>query len=262
MGQFLFLFKVILLDLTKLQWGLWFQRAFSGSLLSPFWDCRSCVNRLLFLTNPFCRKLCAFILPPGVRMKHSHRGWDILECQEVAFSHGTCQGHGKFLQKMGQKERVSKANEMRGHNISVQSQTRESVVGGKMPWKLASLLARGRQLDKPLLKNLSKISAAQAGCSWRLFAATWAVRPTTRAIRRILNKKREFEKDGSWEGKRCGEGFQLLGRPSLDGSRVGRRMDTCICMDESLHCSSETSTTLWISCTSTQNVFGVKKKKN
>ena len=46
------------------------------------------------------------------------------------------------------------------------------------------------------------------------------------------------------------------------------RMDTCICMAESLHCSPETITILLIGYTPIQNVFGVKiqiklkKKKN
>ena len=34
---------------------------------------------------------------------------------------------------------------------------------------------------------------------------------------------------------------------SLDGRRVWRRMDTCICMTESFSCSPETTTTLFIS---------------
>ena len=38
-----------------------------------------------------------------------------------------------------------------------------------------------------------------------------------------------------------------------------RRMDTCICMAESLHCSPETITTFLIGYTPKQNVFGVKK---
>ena len=40
------------------------------------------------------------------------------------------------------------------------------------------------------------------------------------------------------------------------------RMDTCICMAESLHCSPEIMTTLLIGYTPIQNVFGVKKNKN
>ena len=42
-------------------------------------------------------------------------------------------------------------------------------------------------------------------------------------------------------------------RGSLDGSRVWGRMDTCVCMAESLHCSFETVTTLLISYTQVQN---------
>ena len=49
---------------------------------------------------------------------------------------------------------------------------------------------------------------------------------------------------------------------SLDGSGVWWRMDPCICMAESLHCSSETITTLLISYTPMQNVFGIKENKN
>ena len=37
-------------------------------------------------------------------------------------------------------------------------------------------------------------------------------------------------------------------------------MDPRICVAPSLHCSSETITTLLIGCTPIQNVFGVKKK--
>ena len=48
---------------------------------------------------------------------------------------------------------------------------------------------------------------------------------------------------------------------SLDGKGVWERMDTYICMAESLHCSSETITTLSIGYTPVQNVFGVKKLK-
>ena len=36
---------------------------------------------------------------------------------------------------------------------------------------------------------------------------------------------------------------------SLDGERCGRRMNTCICMAESLRCSPQTTTTLLISYT-------------
>ena len=38
-------------------------------------------------------------------------------------------------------------------------------------------------------------------------------------------------------------------------------MDTCICVTESLPCSSETTTTLLIGYIPIQNGFGVKKKK-
>ena len=40
---------------------------------------------------------------------------------------------------------------------------------------------------------------------------------------------------------------------SLDGSGVWGRMDTCVCMAESLHCSLETVKTLLISYTQVQN---------
>ena len=45
---------------------------------------------------------------------------------------------------------------------------------------------------------------------------------------------------------------------SLDGRGVQGRMDTCMIMAESLHCSPETITALLISCTAIQN----KKLKN
>ena len=45
----------------------------------------------------------------------------------------------------------------------------------------------------------------------------------------------------------------LCGR--LDGRGVRRRMDTCMCMAESLHCSPETITTLLIGYTPIQNKF-------
>ena len=48
---------------------------------------------------------------------------------------------------------------------------------------------------------------------------------------------------------------------SLDGKGVWGRMDTCICTAESLHCSSETITTLLVGYTPKQNVFCVKKLK-
>ena len=46
---------------------------------------------------------------------------------------------------------------------------------------------------------------------------------------------------------------------SLDGRGVWGRMDTCMCMAESLRSSPETITTLLIGYISMQNVFGVKK---
>ena len=48
---------------------------------------------------------------------------------------------------------------------------------------------------------------------------------------------------------------------SLDGRGVWGRMDTCICMAESLHCLPETITTLLIGYTPIQNALDVKKKK-
>jgi len=48
-------------------------------------------------------------------------------------------------------------------------------------------------------------------------------------------------------------------RVRLDGRGVWGRMDTRICVAESLCCSPETTTTLLISYTSLQNVFGVTK---
>ena len=54
-------------------------------------------------------------------------------------------------------------------------------------------------------------------------------------------------------------------RGSLDGrgfDRAGRRTDTCICMAESLGCSPETFTTLFISFTPTQNNKLKKIKKD
>ena len=48
---------------------------------------------------------------------------------------------------------------------------------------------------------------------------------------------------------------------SLDGRGVWRRMDTCICMVESLCCSSETITILLIGYTSIQNKKFLKKGK-
>ena len=39
------------------------------------------------------------------------------------------------------------------------------------------------------------------------------------------------------------------------------RMDTCICMAESFHCSPEMITALWTGYTLTENAFGVKNIK-
>ena len=47
---------------------------------------------------------------------------------------------------------------------------------------------------------------------------------------------------------------------SLDGKGVWGRMDTCICMAKTLHCSLETITTLLIHYTPTQ-IKSLKKKK-
>ena len=47
----------------------------------------------------------------------------------------------------------------------------------------------------------------------------------------------------------------------LGGSGAGGRMGPCMCMAESLHCSLQTTTTLFIGYTPIQSVFGVKKKK-
>ena len=49
---------------------------------------------------------------------------------------------------------------------------------------------------------------------------------------------------------------------SLDGRGVSGRMDTCICVVESLCCPPETITTLLIGCTQTQNKkFKTDQKK-
>ena len=45
------------------------------------------------------------------------------------------------------------------------------------------------------------------------------------------------------------------------GGGFGERMDTCLCMVESLCCSPETIITLLIDYMPRQNVFGVKKSK-
>ena len=47
---------------------------------------------------------------------------------------------------------------------------------------------------------------------------------------------------------------------SLDGRGVWGRMDACVCLAESFHCSPETITTLLISYSPVQNGFGVKNK--
>ena len=44
---------------------------------------------------------------------------------------------------------------------------------------------------------------------------------------------------------------------SLDGRGLGRRMDICVCMAESLQSSPETITMLLIGCSSIQSVFAV-----
>ena len=45
----------------------------------------------------------------------------------------------------------------------------------------------------------------------------------------------------------------------LDVRRVGGRMDTCICITESFHCSPENVTTLLIGYIPIQHILGVKK---
>ena len=47
---------------------------------------------------------------------------------------------------------------------------------------------------------------------------------------------------------------------SLGGRGVWGRMDTCICMAETLHCSPETTSTLFIGIPQYKNVFAIKKK--
>ena len=54
--------------------------------------------------------------------------------------------------------------------------------------------------------------------------------------------------------------LNVLWQPGWRG--VLGRMDTCICMTESLHCSPEAITTLLIGYTPIQNVFVLKKKKH
>ena len=56
-----------------------------------------------------------------------------------------------------------------------------------------------------------------------------------------------------------GNSSQLCGR--LDGRRVWRRMDTCMCMAESLCCPLATITTLLLGYTPIQNKK-LKKKKS
>ena len=48
---------------------------------------------------------------------------------------------------------------------------------------------------------------------------------------------------------------------SLDGRGIWGRINTCICMAESLCCSPETTTTLSIGYSPVQNAFGIKKIK-
>ena len=48
---------------------------------------------------------------------------------------------------------------------------------------------------------------------------------------------------------------------TVDGKGLWGRMDTCICMAESLRCSPEMSTILLVDCMPVQNHFVVKKKK-
>ena len=70
-----------------------------------------------------------------------------------------------------------------------------------------------------------------------------------------------FRVANQWES--TGQHRELCSRlcANLDGRGVWGRMDTCLRMAESLHCSPET-TTLLIGYISIQNVFGVKKKKD
>ena len=49
-----------------------------------------------------------------------------------------------------------------------------------------------------------------------------------------------------------------MGQPEREG--IWRRMDACVCMAESLHCSPETIITLLIGYASIQDAFGVKNK--
>ena len=52
--------------------------------------------------------------------------------------------------------------------------------------------------------------------------------------------------------------FYSILRDNLDGRGVWGRMDTCVCVAESLCCPPETITTLLIGFTPIQNVLGVK----
>ena len=66
---------------------------------------------------------------------------------------------------------------------------------------------------------------------------------------------------GVWDGHVYTNNQDLLqhrghcpvSRGSLDGRGVWRRMDTCTCMAEALHCPPETITTLLIGYTPTEN---------
>ena len=49
---------------------------------------------------------------------------------------------------------------------------------------------------------------------------------------------------------------------SLDGRGIWERIDTCICMVESFHCSPETITTLVINCTPIWASLVVQQVKN
>ena len=79
-----------------------------------------------------------------------------------------------------------------------------------MPWKLASLLARGRQIDNPPTQEpLQELWLfLKAVCSNRGGQTNYQ---GNEKYSEKKKKKREFEKEGSREGKHCGEGFQLLG---------------------------------------------------
>ena len=68
----------------------------------------------------------------------------------------------------------------------------------------------------------------------------------------LLNLKRTINKELLWSP---GSSAQMS-CGSLDGKGDGGRMDTCICMAESLHCSPEPVTTLLISYIPMQNKKG------